>query len=85
MIESCTIFECSKLLKEHGKLSMKDLESQLAGLQSQHDDLKTSFDNLVRIVRDNVKTKSSKVKQKDAEGNVEYEDSVYDACEKIKP
>ncbi len=29
MIELSTIFKCSKLLKEHGKLSMKDLREEI--------------------------------------------------------
>ena len=67
------------------KLTLKALEEQNISLSGELAALRTDFDNLVRIVRDNVKTKYGSVKQKDSEGNRTDADSVYEACEAIKP
>jgi len=66
------------------KITMVELESQIAGLQSQLDFEKNRTDNVTRIIRDNVKTKYGSVKQKDSEGNVRYV-SLEEACDEIKP
>ena len=55
----------------------------MVDLQRQIDEQALRIDNLTRVVRDSVKS-STQVKQKDAEGNVEYV-SAYNACECIKP
>lgn len=68
-----------------GKLTLVELESQIAGLQSQINFEKNRTDNVIRMLRDNVKTTGGSVKQKDEEGDVRYESSVNCACEELKP